>query len=117
MVSSGAAQTAPPPPASGPCKTAFTDPEPIAVGRWVGFDDYPSSALRMDLQGVVEVRFYVTALGRVETAEIVTSSGHQVLDDATIALVTRRGRFRPATRKCQPVPGEFTTKFRWMIPE
>jgi protein TonB len=115
LAAPGAAQPAPAP-AAQPCKTAFTDPEPINKGQWTTFDDYPRSALTKELEGVVTVRFYVTAAGRVETAEVVTSSGHQVLDDATIRAVTRRARFRPATRKCQPVPGEFTTTFRWLIP-
>lgn len=118
LAATAGAQPAPPPaPPPGPCTTAFTDPEPLRKGTWITFGDYPSRALQMELEGVVEVRFYITTQGRVETAEVVTSSGHQILDDATITMVKRRGRFRPATRKCQPVPGEYTTTFRWFIPD
>jgi periplasmic protein TonB len=102
---------------SAPCKTEFTDPQPKGnPGMWVTSEDYPSNALRNEHQGRVTVRFYVTAEGRIESAEVVDSTATPELDAATIKNVTRRGRFNPATRKCVPVPGEFTRSFNWLIP-
>ena len=112
MAASG--QTAPVAPAQ-PCTTPFTDPEPLRVQTWVTYNDYPSLALRQEIEGRVEARFYVDATGRVESAEVVTTSGHQMLDDAAIKAVTRRGRFKPATRNCQPVPGEYTRWFTFAL--
>jgi len=79
-------------------------------------DDYPQSALRQERQGTVRFRVNVTAAGRAENVEILEANG-QDLADATTRILTRRARFRPAVRDCQPVPGEYEGGLRWVLPE
>jgi protein TonB len=53
------------------------------------YKQYPASARRGRIQGVVMVHFVMDADGRVLTAEIARSSGHQALDDEALALMAR----------------------------
>ena len=48
---------------------------------------YPEAARRDGLEGTVEVRFRITPSGRVDTVEIVQSSGHAVLDESALQTV------------------------------
>jgi len=50
---------------------------------------YPEAARRDGLEGTVEVRFRITPAGRVDTVEIVQSSGHAVLDESALQTVHR----------------------------
>lgn len=59
-------------------------------------EDYPPSALRHKLEGVVETEVSIDAAGKVTECRIIKSSHHPVLDNATCKLVTRRGKFQPA---------------------
>ena len=61
------------------------------------YDDYPEEAVRNRWQGDVVVGVTVSAEGRPTACDIVRSSGHKVLDDATCRIVMRRARFKPAT--------------------
>jgi protein TonB len=57
--------------------------------------DYPREALVKRLEGTVRVEAEVTPNGEALDVKVVTSSGHQILDDAAVRAV-RRWRFRPA---------------------
>lgn len=70
--------------------------------------DYPSLARRMRWQGLVVVRVEVGADGAVLAAEVVTSSGHRVLDRAALEGV-RRWRFRGGPGVAE-VPVEFVLR-------
>jgi len=61
------------------------------------YDDYPEEAVRNGWQGDVVVEVTVSADGLPTDCDIVRSSGHKVLDDATCRIVIRRARFKPAT--------------------
>ena len=50
------------------------------------------------------IRAMVTAMGNVNSTEMIESSGHGILDRAAIRAV-RRWRFVPATRDGKPVVG------------
>ena len=50
---------------------------------------YPSEAKKARQQGVVTVRFTVHADGRISGSSIRTSSGHDLLDQATLDLMER----------------------------
>ena len=50
---------------------------------------YPSEAKKARQQGVVTVRFTVLADGRISASSIRTSSGHDLLDQATLDLMQR----------------------------
>jgi protein TonB len=103
----------PPPPPSVPPKAATPRGNP---GSWATTDDYPSRALRNEEQGTTGVRLAVGTDGRVTGCDITRSSGSSELDDTTCRLLTRRGRFDPATANGQPVAGSFSTSIRWEIP-
>ena len=57
--------------------------------------DYPAAAKRMNQQGKVMLRVELGEDGRVTNAEIKTSSGHRLLDDAALTNVK--------TWRCTPV--------------
>lgn len=104
----------PPPPAFQP-----KDPTPRGnPGSWASPRDYPSRALREEREGVTRFRVNVDANGRVTNCQITGSSGHPDLDETTCKLITRRGRFRPATDgNGQETAGTWSNAVRWQIPE
>lgn len=104
----------PPPPAFQP-----KDPTPRGnPGSWASPRDYPSRALREEREGVTRFRVNVDANGRVTNCQITGSSGHPDLDETTCNLITRRGRFRPATDGSgQETAGTWSNAVRWQIPE
>jgi len=54
---------------------------------------YPAKAIARSIEGTVLLRLHIAATGRVQRVEIVTSSGHDVLDRAAVETVsTWRGR-------------------------
>ena len=55
--------------------------------------------------------------GLVKACEIVKSSGHKRLDDATCYLVSRRARFDSACdRNVEKVVGTYSISVRWVLP-
>ncbi len=63
---------------------------------------YPEEARRRGWQGVVHLRLYISAAGRVTRAEVIRSSGYAVLDDAAVRSVLK-WEGQPAYRSGQPV--------------
>ncbi len=106
------APTPPPPPAPPP---TFTPPR--QVGGTIGADDYPAAAIRADQEGTVQVRYDVGVDGRVSGCTVMASSGSSALDSASCQLITRRFRFRPATRGGVPVVSAMTRRVTWRLPE
>lgn len=64
--------------------------------------EYPNAALRWELQGSTRTRFDVDESGRVVGMLLVKSSGHDLLDAATLA----------SQRTCQFSPGTYDSKPR-----
>lgn len=85
---------APPPPPTPPTPT---------TSHAVTADDYPPISVRLQEQGVVEIKYLVGADGTVQDVQIVKTSGHDRLDAAAIAMVKRRWKFKPATQDGKPV--------------
>lgn len=48
---------------------------------------YPAAARQRDMQGVVELRYVIDRKGRLLAAEVVTSSGYELLDRAALRAV------------------------------
>ena len=94
-------------------------PEPRGnPGRWASQRDYPSRALREEREGTTRFRVSVGTNGRVTNCSVTGSSGHNDLDEATCKLVSRRGRFRPATDgNGDEVSGTWSNAVRWQIPQ
>lgn len=79
-------------------------------------DDYPSRAVRDELEGTTRLRFTVSVEGRAEDVQVVASSGHAILDDASIKLVQGRFRYRPTLdEKGQPVNSQLHQTIRWAL--
>jgi len=86
--------------------------------RWVTTNDYPSSSLRREEEGVTSVRLTVGANGRVSNCSVTSSSGHSRLDDTTCRYMQRRARFNAATdRQGNATTGSYDMSVRWEIPE
>jgi protein TonB len=59
-------------------------------------DDYPVVAQALGEEGTVEAKLTVSTSGRVSACDIIRSSGHKSLDNATCSVLQRRARFTPA---------------------
>lgn len=110
-----------PPPPSAPPAPRITPKGAVPRGNpssWANSNDYPSRALREEREGVTRFRVSVGADGRVAGCSVTGSSGHPDLDEATCSLVSRRGRFTPATDgEGQPTTGSYASAVRWQIPK
>jgi len=106
---------APPP----PLPAGWTAPTPQTnPGSWMSANDYPSSALRNEEEGVVGFRLTVSKAGMVDGCVVVHSSGSVALDDATCHLMWARARLNPAKDdKGHAVDGTYSSTVRWKIPD
>jgi periplasmic protein TonB len=86
----------PPPPPPPPPKRVEPARAKANLGSLISNDDYPSSALRAEEEGVTGFRLSVGTNGRVTNCTITSSSGSSALDAATCRLLTSRARFTPA---------------------
>lgn len=97
---------------------AATRPAAVNPGAWVTADDYPSAALRAERVGRTAVLALVEANGRVSDCVVTSSSGHPDLDERTCTIVTRRGRYRPATDgEGTAVPSSHPYVVNWRLPD
>ena len=79
-------------------------------------DDYPAEAQRNGWEGKVVFRALIGTDGRAKTCEVVESSGHVVLDDATCVKVIDTARFEPARDdRGALVQGYYQTGFVWEL--
>jgi protein TonB len=96
-------------PAAPPPVVAAAPPPPpptpavATTSHAVTANDYPAISLRLQEQGVVSVRYQVAPDGSVSEVEVKKSSGSERLDDAAVAMVKRRWKFKPATQDGKPV--------------
>jgi len=105
-----------PPPAAAapslPSAARVVEPAPLSSDNLL--PTYPEAAMRRHLQGKVEIELSLTAEGRVSAARVLQSSGHELLDQTTLAAL-RQWRFRPATRDGVPVASLFRQVVTWVI--
>lgn len=64
---------------------------------------YPMIALRLGHEGDVRLKLTVDEQGNVTTADLLTSSGYDELDNAAIAWVKAHWRYTPALQSGDPV--------------
>lgn len=95
-----------------PASDAAVGLAPDAAGPAIGLQlqyrsapppEYPRTALRRGLEGVVLLRVVVGIDGRPVEVGIERSSGHELLDREAMRHVLRRWSFQPATRDGQPI--------------
>lgn len=80
----------------------------------LSYDDAPDYIREEAIGGVVQVRYRVEANGRVSFCEVVQSSGHPDLDQATCREIQRRFRFDPARDEDgAPVPSFIIQRHFW----
>lgn len=105
-------ELSPSPPATGPI------PPRGNLASLFSVEDYPSSALRNDEEGIVRARLIVGVDGQVRDCTVVRSSGSTALDGATCDIFIRRARFEPARDASgNVVEGSIVTPaIRWVIP-
>lgn len=111
---SGPVEIAPPPPRP----SMATDAAPARNWRnWITTDDYPTAALRGEVQGLVVISVTIGTDGRVRSCLVTQSSGSRLLDDTTCRLYTQRARFTPARdADGNPTVAQRTDRYRWQIP-
>lgn len=79
--------------------------------------DYPSAALRANIQGRVAVRITVTPEGRAADCRVVGSSGNAPLDTRTCEAIRSRARFSiPLDAAGQPTSATIVTLITWSLP-
>ena len=88
----------------------------VGVPAMAQADDYPPEARRLGLEGRVVFRATIGVDGRAKNCEIVQSSGHDILDDATCIKVIDTARFDPARdANGRPVEATFQNAFVWEL--
>jgi protein TonB len=76
-------------------------------------DYYPESSRRAGEEGRAMVKVCVSAAGKIDSAELQTTSGFPALDQAAVKLA-KASKFKPATQEgkpvstCAPLPVKFT---------
>lgn len=102
---------APTPAPAGPTVGATLRSKSMSITE----DDYPDASRRAEEQGSTRVSFAITADGRVETCNVVASSGHPRLDDQTCKIILRRWRFNPAQQNGVAIASTKTQSVRWQL--
>lgn len=86
-------------------------------GSWATPEDYPSTDLYAEHEGVTHFSLSIDTQGRVSGCTVTASSGWPGLDAATCKLIMKRARFTPALDEGgQPTSGGFASAIRWTIP-
>lgn len=113
-----------------PRPTATATPEPPAPPsqargattrnqrRWASRiqENYPSRALREEVEGTVGVSVTVTPKGRATNCQVTRSSGSSVLDKAACRGMERYARFNPALdRDGNETTGSFATSITYRL--
>jgi len=113
-----AAAAAPPPPPSPspvpPAELSQLDRHPSVLDQTKPI--YPYRARAQRLEGHVDLRFTVTAQGRVEDVEVLQAEPRYVFDDAATSAV-RRWTFSPGVRDGHAVPARMQIRIRFTLEE
>ena len=75
---------------------------------------YPAEALSEGRQGKVVVKIFISAQGKVESTQILESSGSSTLDKAA-EVAASSSQFNPAERDHQPISAEATATYRFEL--
>ena len=109
---------APAPPPPPPVASKARGAKPKGQGSWAARiqDNYPSAALRKEIEGTVGVRVTVGPDGRVSACSVSSGSGSSDLDSAACDGMTRYARFDPALDAGgSPTSGSFSTRIVYKI--
>lgn len=79
-------------------------------------EDFPKSALEEKRYGTAKIELAVASNGALTSCNIVESSGHADLDDASCKVATTRTTFSPALDLLgKPTEGRIRTKLDWRV--
>ncbi|QUL37455.1 energy transducer TonB [Erythrobacter sp. JK5] len=112
------APIAPPAPPPPPAPSRARDATPDGQSRWARRiqENYPSRALREEIEGTVGVNVTIDANGRVSGCSVTGSSGSSILDDAACRGMERYARFNPALdRDGNPTSGRYSTRITYRL--
>ncbi|MEP1421943.1 MAG: TonB family protein [Erythrobacter sp.] len=116
-----------PDPEPRPTATATPEPAPPSLARgattrnerrWAGRiqENYPSRALREEVEGTVGVSVVVTARGRATNCQVTASSGSTILDRAACRGMERYARFNPALDAAgNETSGRYNTRITYRL--
>jgi protein TonB len=109
---------APPPPPPPPRKTQSAAPARGDVRTSFSNDDYPASAIAAGAQGTAQARLTIGTDGRVQSCDLVRSTGNGALDSTTCNILRRRVKFTPARdSNGNPTTDTYTTPpITWVLP-
>lgn len=108
------APVAAPPPPPSLARGATTRNE----RRWASRiqENYPSRALREEIEGTVGVRVTVTTNGRAANCQVTSSSGSSILDQAACRGMERYARFNPALDAAgNETTGSYSTRITYRL--
>lgn len=105
-------------PPAGPAFDPVAAKPSNAPGGWITQSDYKTSWINREYTGVAKFRLSVDSSGRASDCQILSSTGHAVLDTATCQLAQRRARFTAARNgNGDKVAGTYTASIRWELPD
>ena len=102
----------PAPPAPPPPPSQARGASPDNQRRWAARiqENYPSRAVRSEIEGNVGVRVTIGPDGRVSGCSVTASSGESILDEAACDGMSRYARFNPALDAAgNPTTGSYST--------
>jgi periplasmic protein TonB len=110
-------QAPPAPPPPPPAKIVRAQSARGNLLNLFSSEDYPESALRSSAEGTTTVRLSIGTSGRVTGCDVVSSSGHSDLDNATCRILSSRARFTPARNSDgSPTNDTYTQRVTWRLP-
>lgn len=99
-----------------PCFGAELPMPPVAItSHAVSAADYPPESVKAGEQGATTVRYVVLEDGTVGDVQVLTSSGYPALDQAAVAIVKSRWRFKPSTQNGRRVRASVEAKIAFVL--
>ncbi len=116
MPSNISAQTVREPKVGNSAAAGVKSPAVQAEG-YISDNDYPREAIRNYAEGTVVVQFTISTNGRVPVCEIAQSSGSDLLDETSCALIKERFKYVPARGiDGKAVSETRTQRITWRLP-
>lgn len=85
---------------------------------WITEDDYPPEAIRGGHEGTTAFQLGIDDKGRARICRVVSSSGHDSLDEATCRAMMGKADFEPARdADGNPIESAITRRVVWRMPD
>jgi TonB family protein len=101
-----------------PALECATQATPRGVpSNWITIDDYPARARQKNQSGAVGLQLVIDAeINRPKECSIIQSSGFELLDSESCAILERRARFWPDTTSKKAAPSLYNVRVVWIAP-